>query len=195
MRGTIALVVAVACVIAAGIARAPAASAGANPDACPTNKPMVVDVMDTALNIADLGADLHVWALDSYNESIQIWRTGTNAYCVKKHAEGSFNTFADVSPEGTGTVRADVTGTFEATVYLKIHGTFAPTVPTTGNIGTFDAQCTQDGDCPGGEPRVTSLYFSRVTAFNPGWFLASYDAGTCGTWTQTVSGDIGDITC
>ena len=182
-------------VIAATALSASSASAGANPDGCPTDKPMVVNVTDRPINIADLAADGHVWALDAYNESIQIWRTGRNAYCVKKQAVGSFTTFAGVSPEGTGTVPSGVTGSFEATQYLKIHGTFSPTVPTTGFIGTFDAQCDQNGDCPGGEPRVTTLYFSKVTAFNPGWFLASYETSNCGIWTQTVTSDTGDIIC
>ena len=195
MKGTLLRIATVLGVIAASALNAPSASAGANPNGCPTDKPLVVDVTARAINIADLGLDLHVWALDSYDESIQMWRTGTNAYCVKKHAVGTFSTFEGVSPEGTGTVPAGVTGTFEATTYLKIHGTFSPTVPTAGFIGTFDAKCDQNGDCPGGEPRVTTLYFSRVTAFNFGWFHAAYDAGACGTWTQTVDGDIGDVTC
>ena len=195
MRATILRLATAVAVIAATLLNIPSASAGANPDGCPTSKPMVVDVTDTALNIADLGADLHVWALDSGNESIQMWRTGSNAYCVKKHIVGTFTTFAGASPEGTGSVPADVTGTFEATTYLKIHGTFSPTVPTAGFIGTFDARCDQNGDCPGGEPRVTTLYFSRVTAFNLGWYHAAYDAGSCGTWIQTVDGDTGDVTC
>lgn len=187
-------------ILALGILTVPAisgatASAATKPDSCPLDKPMVVDGYDTSRDIADLGADGHVWALDAYTETVQIWRVGTNAFCVKKHAVGSFSTFAGLSPEGTGTIGAGVTGSFEATVYIRIYGTFTPTVPTTGFIGDFDGQCQQDGTCLGTEPRVTSLYFSRVRAFDPGSFLAIYDAGACGTWTQTPSGDTGDIVC
>jgi hypothetical protein len=127
--------------------------------------------------------------------TIEIWQIGTNAYCVKKHAVGSFTTFAGVSPEGIGTVPAGVTGSLDGTTFFRIYGTFSPTVPTTGFVGDFDAQCQQDGTCSGREPRVTELYFSHVNSFDPGWFLATYTTTDCGTWTQTVTGDTGDITC
>jgi hypothetical protein len=173
----------------------PHALAATKPDSCPTNKPMVVNAYDTARNIADLGADGHVWALDAYTETVQIWQIGTNTYCVKRHDIGSFASFAGLSPEGTGTISAGVTGSFQGTVYIRIYGTFAPTVPTTGFVGDFDGQCQQDGTCLGIEPRVTSLYFSQVHFFDPGSFLAIFDGGSCGTWTQNPSGDTGDIVC
>jgi hypothetical protein len=166
----------------------PHASAATKPDSCPTGKPMVVNAYDTVRNIADLGADGHVWALDTYTETVQIWRIGTNAYCVKRHDVGSFTSFAGLSPEGTGMISAGVTGSFEGTIYLRIYGTFAPTVPTTGFIGDFDGQCQQDGTCPGTVPRVVSLYFSRAFFRDPGSFLGVFDGGSCGTWTQTPNG-------
>jgi hypothetical protein len=174
--------------------RATDASATAQPDGCPTDKPKVVDAYDTFENVADLGADGHVWALDEGTQHIQMWRTGTNSYCVMRHDVGTFTSFAGVSPEGTGTISADVTGTFDGTVYLRIHGRFAPTLPTSGFIGHFDAQCQQDGSCLGTEPRVSALYFSRVNAFDFGWFTFKADGGSHGTWVQTPSGNTGDIT-
>ncbi|WP_041254343.1 hypothetical protein [Frankia sp. EAN1pec] len=55
---------------------------------------MVVDATDTSRNIADVGADGHVWALDQGTEHIRIWRTGTNSYCVRKDVVGQFTSFA-----------------------------------------------------------------------------------------------------
>ena len=172
------------------------ASAAVKPDSCPTDKPLVVDSYFTAENSADYGADGHVWALDAGTRFIKIWRLGGNAYCLYYHDVGTFTTFAGLSPEGTGTVPAGVTGTFDGTLYLRIYGTFAPTVPTTGFIGNFDPQCQQDGTCAGGSlPGPEDLYFSSVHNVDFGVFEFTADAGACGTWFQSTSGDTGDIVC
>ena len=171
------------------------ASAATKPDGCPTDKPMVVDASATFRNLADFGADGHVWALDQGTSYIQLWRVGTNAYCLKRHDVGQFTSFAGVSPEGTGTIPAGVTGSFDGTVYLRIYGKFAPTVPTTGYIGDFDAQCQQDGTCLGTFARPSRLYFSQVNFVDPGAFVFTADGGACGTWIQTTSGNTGDIVC
>jgi len=169
------------------------ASAGAQPDGCPTDKPLVVDSYFTAENSADFGADGHVWALDAGTRWIRIWRLGGNAYCEQIHDVGFSTTFAGLSPEGTGTVRAGVTASFDGTTYLRIYGTFAPRVTTTGFIGNFDVQCHQDGTCAGSLP--SHLYFPSAQHVDPGAFEITYNAGACGTWFQTNSGDTGDIVC
>ena len=107
-----------------------------------------------------------------------------------------FTTFAGLSPQGTGTVRAGVTGTFDSTAYLRVYGTFAPTVPTTGFLGNFDAQCQQDGTCAGDILHIGPSYFpSGFQNVDIGAFAITYDGGACGTWSQSNSGDTGDIVC
>ena len=125
------------------------ASAAVKPDSCPTDKPLVVNSYLTAENSSDTGPDGHVWALDAGTRSIQIWRLGGDAYCVKLHDVGTFTTFAGLSPEGTGTVSGGVTGSFDGTLYARLYARFAPTVATTGFLGNFDRQCQQDGTCAG----------------------------------------------
>jgi len=172
------------------------ASAAVKPDSCPTNKPMVVNSYATFENAADYGADGHVWALDAMTASIRIWHLGGDAYCAKVHVVGTSTTFAGLSPEGTGTVRAGVVASADGTFYERIYGTFAPTVPTTGFIGNFDPQCQQDGTCAGGSlPGPEDLYFSSVHNVDFGVFEFTADAGACGTWFQSTSGDPGDIVC
>ena len=172
------------------------ASAAVKPDSCPTNKPMVVNSYATFENAADYGADGHVWALDAMTASIRIWHLGGDAYCAKVHDVGTSTTFAGLSPEGTGTVRAGVVASADGTFYERIYGTFAPTVPTTGFIGNFDPQCQQDGTCAGGSlPGPEDLYFSSVHNVDFGVFEFTADAGACGTWFQSTSGDTGDIVC
>ena len=102
------VVAAFVALVAVGLS--PQSALAAKPDSCPANKPLVVDVSDTARNVADYGADGHVWALDDFTETIQIWRVGANAFCMQRHDVGSFTSFAGPSPEGTGVVRAGVTG-------------------------------------------------------------------------------------
>ena len=172
-----------------------ASAAVVKPDSCPTDKPLVVNAYANIKNGLDYGADGHVWALDAWTVSIQIWRLGGDAYCVKAHSVGTSTTFAGLSPEGTGTVRAGVTASFDGTFYERIYGTFAPTVPTTGLFGNYDAQCQQDGTCAAPLPGIDQVYFSSVRHVDYGAFTFTADAGACGTWFQSSSGDTGDIVC
>lgn len=171
------------------------ANAKPQPDGCPEDKPLVVNAVATFRNVVDEGLDGHVWALDQGTQYIQIWQIGENAYCVKRRDVGTFVTFAGVSPAGTGTIPADVTGSFQGTTYLRIYGIFEPKVPTSGYIGDFDAQCQQDGSCPGQRIRTSALYFARTNKLDFGWFEYFADGGACGRWDQTASGSIGDIVC
>jgi hypothetical protein len=188
------LAVAVAVMGLAAVGLGPqAAVAATKPDSCPTNKPMVVDAYDTTKNTHDFAADGHVWALDNYTETIQMWRVGANAYCAHVHSVGSTTTFAGVSPEGTGFVPAGVTASFEGEFFVTVHGTFEPTVPTTGFIGDFDGLCDQSA-CAGTLPNL-NLFFSKINSQRYGWYHAHFDAGACGVWDQSVEGDTGDIVC
>jgi hypothetical protein len=192
LAGLSALVAAVVATIS--LVDAPAATV--KPSSCPTGKPLVVDSYFTAENSADTGPDGHVWALDTGTRYIRIWRLGGDAYCLQIRDVGSFTSFAGLSPEGTGTVRGGVTGSFDGTTYLRVYGKFAPTVPTTGFLGNFDAQCQQDGTCAQPILSIRSSYFpSGYQYIDGGAFTVTYDGGTCGTWTQTNSGDTGDIVC
>jgi hypothetical protein len=171
------------------------AAATTKPDSCPTNKQPVVNVSATIANAADYGADGHVWALDTGTHTIQIWRLGGNAYCVKVHDVGTSTTFSGASPEGTGTVEGGVIASFNGTIYARIYGTFAPKVATSGDLGAFDLRCGQDGTCAAPYPDPRDFYFSSVQNVDYGSFEFTADAGSCGTWHQSTSGDTGDIVC
>jgi hypothetical protein len=169
-------------------------AASAAVERCPGGGPLVVNAFGTFRNLADFGADGHVWALTAGRASMQIWQVGTNTSCVKRDYHGTFTTFAGVSPEGTGTVSGGVTGRWNGEIVALIHGTFAPTVATRGFVGDFDVQCQQDGTCLG--TRFTPrLYFSSIDSFEFFVFGAKYEAGACGVWQQSLEGDKGDIVC
>ena len=83
---------------------------------CAGAKTQVVDVTRSFRNLADFGVDGHVWALDSFEDRLRIWRVGTDRYCVRRDMEGTFETFAGPSPNLTGTVDEGISGTFTGTV-------------------------------------------------------------------------------
>lgn len=187
---------ALAIVVGAAVALAtmPLTAAAAEAAPCPGGGPLVVNSFATSSNLADFGADGHVWALDAASQSMQIWQIGTDTYCVKRLFVGTFTTFAGVSPEGTGTVSGGVTGQWRGEIVAVIYGTFAPKVATSGFIGDFDGQCQQDGTCVGPmfNPR---LYFSSIDSFAFLVRSATFAGGACGVWRQSLSGDTGDIVC
>jgi hypothetical protein len=167
----------------AALATVPPTAASATVENCPGGGSMVVNVYATYSNSADYGADGHIWALDAARESIQIWQVGANTYCLKRQDIGTFTSFAGVSPEGTGTVRAGVTGRWTGEIVALIHGTFAPTLATSGFLGDFDGQLT------------ARPYFSSIASVDFLAFSATFEAGTCGVWRQSLRGDTGDIVC
>lgn len=179
----------------AALAAIPEAAAAAAGDTCLGGGPLVVNVSADYRNAADFAADHHIWALDSGRESIQIWQTGTDTYCLERQDSGTFTTFAGVSPQGTGTVSAGVTGRWYGKVVVAIQGTSSPTVPMSGYIGDFDPQCQQNGACPGSSFDVASSFFSTIDSLDYLGFEATFAGGPCGVWRQSIDGSTGDIVC
>lgn len=191
-RGLVLATVVIAAV--AALATVPQTAESAAVEACPGGGRLVVNAYATYRNAADFGADGHVWALDAARQSMQIWQIGTNAYCLKSQHIGTFTTFAGVSPEGTGTVSGGVTGRWYGEIVVVIQGTFAPKVATSGFVGDFDRQCQQDGTCLGPAFGARS-YFSSIDSVQFLTFQATFVAGACGVWRQSISGNTGDIVC
>ena len=77
-------------------------------------------------------------------------------------------------------------------------GTFAPgTMPTEGDLGTFDLQCTDANNCPGAHPSYQS-YFSSTSGDDLaqwGWiYKAEKQHGTWLNQDDTTPATGGDIT-
>lgn len=162
---------------------------------CAGAKEQVVDVTRSIRNLADFGVDGHVWALDSFEDRLRIWRVGTDRYCVRRDLEGTFETFAGPSPNLTGTVDEGITGTFTGTVMFTNTAEFVPQVPVSGYLGEFDADCSHDGSCSGTLPSVVDLYFpDGPRTFRFFWREAVFDGGSHGTFVQNADGNFGDIT-
>ncbi len=192
MRKPIALAITLA--VMASVLTAAPTLAVAKPG-CPEQKPLVVDATQDIANVDDSGEAGNVWALDTVLERIRIWQVGTNFFCVQLDDIGSFTSFAGVSPAGTGTISAGVTGSLVGTRYLSIGGIFSPTVPLFGYIGAIDAGCNQQGQCASTGYRVTARYFAGgINTIKFGWFSATYDGGSHGTFLQSTDGNVGDIT-
>jgi len=147
----------------------------------------VVDVSFVLTNYGDAGY-AGLWALDTVNRHLRIWRHSDGTYCAQVSDDGSrFTTVAGPAPVGGSYVTGGITGTFDGGyVTTQIHGKFTPRYPTHGKLGTFDAKCDLDFNCPGKRPSWLS-YFTRPVAnefASWGWL---YDAGSHGTWLDQVN--------
>ena len=183
--------VAVALVASALVVLASPSAAQASGPTCEVGRPLV-NVTYRFVNDQDLTSDGRVWALGSGIATFKLYDTGGGTFCATTTLVGTFTTFAGPSPAGTGTVPAGHTGRFVIHSTLRFEGSFAPSLPTRGFVGTFDAQCDQfECEDPiqfgrnylevGGPPEVES-------------FRAVY-VSSCGVWIQTSEGQSGDIAC
>lgn len=163
------------------------------PGLCPTDSPTLYDVTIGNSNVADEASDGHVWALLDYLQHVQVWRIGQKHYCFRIEYDGTWTSFAGVSPGGTGTISEGVTGTFHAVRFLRLTGEFNPQYPLSGHVADFDWQCGADGTCTGPTPSP-GMYFSPIVNANILWddYLAT--SATNGSWHVTKYGSFGDIT-
>ena len=158
----------------------------------------LVDVHYRLLNDADSGFGGNYWASDTIDRHLRIWSLSGGTYCVQVADHGTFATYAGTSPSGSGTVSAGVRGELEGGyVTTSIVGTFAPTLPTRGDLGSYDLQCDSSAHCPGSAIGWTS-YFGSISSANAfaqwGWI---YHAGKHGTWLNqddVAAVDSGDVT-
>jgi len=146
----------------------------------------LVDVSFVLTNYGDSGY-AGLWALDTVRRRLRIWRHTDGTYCAQVSDDGSrFTTVAGPAPVGGSYVAGGITGTFDGGyVTTEIVGKFTPRDPTHGNLGTFDAKCDRDFNCPGKRPSWLS-YFTKPVAnefASWGWL---YDAGSHGTWLDQV---------
>ena len=174
---------------------APVASAvpPAEPDRCPTDRPTLYDVTMSVKDAADFASDGHVWALDTYLQHVQVWQIGEKHYCFRIEYDGTWTSFAGVSPGGTGSIGDGLTGTFHGFRLARLTGEFNPQYPLSGHVADFDRQCGADGTCPGSGPSF-GMYFSPIVNVNIVWWDFVATSATNGTFRQTPYGDFGDIT-
>ena len=167
MKKLVALVLGVAALALAGTAGAVSLPTVVHD--CAVGAPLV-NVHYGLVNDYDSGFAGNAWANDTIDRHLRIWSTGPGAYCATVEDHGSFVTFAGTSPSGTSTVSAGVRGVIGGGyVTTTFTGTFAPSLPTRGNLGTFDLQCTSAYDCPGAHPSFLSYFGSTGS-----WDLAAW---------------------
>jgi hypothetical protein len=162
-------------------------------DSCPTGTPTLYDVTIGNTNVADYAVDGHVWALDSYVQHVRVWKIGQKHYCFRIDYDGTWTSFAGVSPGGTGTISAGVTGTFSALRILRLNGEFTPRYALSGHVADFDWQCQSDGTCTGPRPSP-GMYFSPITNVNSTWDEYHATSAGHGSWSDSTYGSRGDIT-
>jgi hypothetical protein len=165
-----------------------------------TSTPLV-NVNFTVVNDSDSGFAGNEWANDTIDRQLQVWQLSDGTFCAQVADHGKFVTLAGASPSGASTVDAGVKGDLQGGyVTTFFTGTFAPTLPTHGNLGTFDLACTDANTCPGeaNAPSVfNSTYFSSTTGADLAQWGWIYHAGKNGTWLNqdnVAAADSGDIT-
>ena len=157
---------------------------------------MVISVVEKVLNDADSGLAGNAWALDEFVRQIQVVEIGNGMFCATVKYQGSFTTFAGISPGGTGSVGAGVVGTFEGGYSSTVFSATLKSTPdlrVRGSIGSFDYKCDAAFICPGHFDWTTS-YFDNVSGFDLAWWGWTYHAGKNGSWVNAISGTTGDIT-
>ncbi|MEP7053989.1 MAG: hypothetical protein ABI912_01910 [Actinomycetota bacterium] len=94
----------VALVAVAGVLLTPVVPAWADGSTlcAPDVNERLADVNETLHHFADVGTDGHVWALTDVVLRIQVWQLGTNHFCIRPDFNGTFTSFAGVSPNLTG---------------------------------------------------------------------------------------------
>ncbi|MEI8105241.1 MAG: hypothetical protein WCH31_05280 [Actinomycetes bacterium] len=149
---------------------------------------LVVNVTFILQNYADSGY-AGAWALDTVHRHLKIWKSQSGTYCAHVNDDGSsFVTLDGPGPAGGGHVIGGITGTFDGGyITTDISGKFVPRYPTHGNLGTFNAKCDREYNCPGKRPSWLS-YFSKNPPANDfaewGWL---YDAGAKGIWLDQAN--------
>lgn len=155
----------------------------------------VINVSEKIVNDADSGQAGNYWGLDSFNRTIQVWKTGDGSYCAMVRYEGKFAGIAGQrSPGNTGVLTGSESGVVTGGYKATITGTLldAPTWKMHGDVGTFDYQCDASGNCPG-SVNWLAQYFSPGYTFDQPWWGWIYRAGGKNVWVNASSGNHGDI--
>ena len=162
---------------------------------CPAGT-QVAFVTQNVRNAADRGLGGNVWALANYTRYISIIQTGPETYCAAlSYVSGSFTTTGNGPSPGLSArnLRAGISGIIGGSYRTSpFIGVWAPSVPTSGSIGTYDYQCDASGNCPG-YVDWTSLFFAGTVGFTANWWSWAYSTSANGLWVQRADLTYGDI--
>ncbi len=170
-----------------------------NPSQCPTDQGyryLEINVTRKVEGDPTQGVLGNTWAIREFNQHIQVWRVGASddgggaeRFCALVRYQGSFNTLAGPSPQGTdGSIAANIDGSFEGGYRLVFNADelASPMYRDRGHIGTFPAPITLTD--------WQSFYFANVGANDMQWWGWIYHGGNNGAWATSIIGQQGDIT-
>ena len=179
---TIAALVMAAFSITATTALASPGPVSTGKQACKASGPAVVNVHYTYTS-PDSGLGGNDWANDTINRQIQILKVASG-YCATVTDQGSFVTVAGRSPGNTGNVPAGITGTIKGGYTTTLlTGTLDPSMPTRGNLGTFDHTNRPSFMSYGLSGDLADWGWVYQTANNGSWINASNPPGNTGDIT------------
>lgn len=155
---------------------------GQNDAQPPAGSKLIINAVMKVTNDEDSGF-VGYWALDAYNKHIRVWQTPSGYYYAVATYDGQWQTFSEALSPGNGvTEPSNGSGPMIGGYVLTFDGTLLnpPSVPTHGNIGTYDFGGTKSdvllGKYANGQVGDSSptdwvnLYFSGVSNENePVW--------------------------
>lgn len=167
-----------------------------NPTACGGGK-VVVNVNYTLTNDTDSAVGGGTWANDTINRHLQISQVSDGMYCATVSDNGSFVTYAGMSPAGKPDALADgikgvMSGGYRTDVFAGSLVSDPSPYKTKGQLGTFDLNCDRFQNCDGVHPSINS-FITGWGGAQP-WWGWEYKTAQNGVWVNASAGNSGDIT-
>lgn len=167
-----------------------------NPSRCPTDsgyRYLEINVTRKVEGDPTQGVLGNTWAIREFNQHIQVWKigaggpgTGAERFCALVRYQGSFDTLAGASPNGTDTIAAGIDGSFEGGYRLVFEAVEQDKgVKERGHLGTYAGPISLTD--------WQSFYYSSVVSNSFQWFGWIYHGGNNGAWATSIDGQQGDI--
>jgi hypothetical protein len=126
------------------------------------------------------------WAKVNYTRSIEIWKLDEERYCAVVEHDGSFDAInGSMSPSGEGELTGQEQG--------DMHGGYRAMI--TGSTLKQNSDTTRNIEYSGGSDSWAENYFEPGFEVSYDWWAWVYDAGSCGKWTNSETGNSGNVLC
>ncbi len=164
---------------------------------CRLDSDPILDIEQDVKNDKDTGPG-GAWAHLNYTRHVRVWQLGPGKYCAVVEHEGRFTAIKGASsPGGNGALTGEETGQMRGGYRAIITGSMNQEA-SPGDGGSFQTVNYGCGiQSSGCQDRTdwTEVYFGPDHKVEYDWWAWIYDGGSCGTWTNSGSGNNGDVLC
>ncbi len=158
----------------------------------PAGAKLVLNINLQLSDDPDSGTMGNNWAVDDFNQHVQVWQTGPDTFYVDVRYVGTFVTVAGPSPGAAYaapgspvTVAAGIEGNMEGGYQATITGSLKPNPSSKpkGNYGQYEYSTY---------PGWLDVFFN-VSNFDQYYWGWQYHTPQNGTWINASTGNVGDI--